>query len=329
MKDGGHRIAVAGCKHTTLEFIEALERNGHSVSLLITIGPELAERAEVAGYMDLAQRVGREERMRLYSAETYSLKAEKDQAALETEEIDILFVIGWQRLIPAWLLERLEIGAFGCHGSSKPLPYGRGRSPMNWSLLQNKTSFFSYLFKYSPGVDDGGVVGELVFRIDSWDTCLTLHYKNTLGMIRLALEFLDEVRAGTWSCKAQSEEGATYYPKRSPEDGLIVWSDSSYDVFCLVRSVTRPFAGAFSFLDPSGSNRLRIWRGIPFDGDLTSRQSPGVVEYVFDGGEFLVRCGVGCFLVQDYCIEGSGEVTVGLELSNAGRARPLFDNVPV
>ena len=60
---------------------------------------------------------------------------------IKSLNIDIIFCMGWQRLIPEWLLNDLSVGAFGMHGSNKPLPHGRGRSPLNWSLIQDKNMF--------------------------------------------------------------------------------------------------------------------------------------------------------------------------------------------
>src|SRR3989338_7611323 len=59
-------------------------------------------------------------------------------------------VAGYMDLRP--FLKSLSVGAFGMHGSSKPLPFGRGRSPINWSLIQDKKIFYTHLFQYLPGV---------------------------------------------------------------------------------------------------------------------------------------------------------------------------------
>ncbi len=125
------RIGIAGCKHTTLELIDALCRAGFKPDQLITISPEEGQRAEVAGYMDLRDPM-QKRGIPVYTAQSYSLKNETDQAAILPLKLDALFVMGWQRLIPEWFLNSLSIGAFGMHGSSKRLPYGRGRSPPAW-----------------------------------------------------------------------------------------------------------------------------------------------------------------------------------------------------
>src|SRR5262249_4949231 len=155
-------VAMVGCKHTTKELILGLERHGYAVDHCMTITPQLAESQQVAGYMDLRPFL-KEKGIPYTLAHKYSLKSDEDRERLLSLKLDMLLVMGWQRLIPDWWLESLSIGAFGMHGSSKPLPNGRGRSPMNWSLIQNKDVFYTHLFQYKPGVDEGPVVGAQIF----------------------------------------------------------------------------------------------------------------------------------------------------------------------
>jgi methionyl-tRNA formyltransferase len=241
----------------------------------------------------------------------------------------MLLVIGWQRLIPNWFLESLSIGAFGMHGSSRPLPYGRGRSPMNWSLIQNKDRFYTHLFRYRPGVDDGDIVAVQIFDITPHDTCLTLHHKNTLSMIRLAGEALPSLLAGTATFTPQPPEVPTYYPKRTEEDGLIYWTDTSLEIYNLIRGVTDPFPGAFSYLDNDPGARMRIWRAIPFDTRLTWPESaPGEIVAVFVGGEFVVKTGDSTLLVQHYDGGPLTHADIGRRLGDLGTPRKVWENLP-
>src|SRR5688572_9713863 len=148
----GKKIGIAGCKHTTKDLILGLKRNGLRIDHCLTLTPEKAQSHEVAGYYDLRVFLD-EEQIPFTIANNYNLKSKEDQEKLLPLGLDILLVMGWQRLIPEWYLNALSVGAFGMHGSSKPLPHGRGRSPMNWSLLQGKTIFYTHLFQYKPGID--------------------------------------------------------------------------------------------------------------------------------------------------------------------------------
>ncbi|MGH3144625.1 MAG: methionyl-tRNA formyltransferase [Rubrobacter sp.] len=321
------RVAAVGCKHTTKDLILGLQRCGFRFDHCITIDPEMGKEQMVAGYMNLVPFL--ESQGIPYTVSSrYDLKSAADREALLSLELDALLVMGWQRLIPAWWLESLSIGAFGMHGSSRPLPHGRGRSPMNWSLVQGKDLFYTHLFQYKPGVDDGPIVGVQTFDINPHDDCLTLHFKNTVSMIRLCATHLPAILDGSARLTPQPEEAATYYPKRSEEDGLIYWEDSTNQICNLVRAVTEPFPGAFSFLDDA-DRKIRIWTAQPFDTRLQYPQArPGEIVEVFYNGMFVVRTGDATALVTrsegyDFSTED-----VGSFLGTRNTSRKKWESLP-
>jgi methionyl-tRNA formyltransferase len=310
------KIAFAGCKDTTYECISSLLEQNIRVDLLITIDPETALKNNVAGYMDLRS-FAEENNIPLYVCDKYSLNSDKDREFLSSLKIDLLFVIGWQRLIPLWLLEKLNIGAFGMHGASKPLPYGRGRSPMNWSIIQNKKLFITNLFKYRPGVDDGDILDTQIFDLNDYDTAETAHYKNTLSMIKLIENNIQNLLNCNYKLKPQMSQEPTYYPKRTEEDGCIFWKENSSDIYNLVRAVTKPFPGAFTFYE---DKKIRIWRCYPFDSRLFDPYiKPGTILHVFVNGDFIVKTGDGSIIVKEYeTPEGNFILKKGIALNSAG-----------
>jgi methionyl-tRNA formyltransferase len=290
-------IVFVGCKDTTYECMSSLIELGYKIDLLITIDASTAERNNVAGYMDL-QKFARENNISVYICKKYSLKSKEDQDALITSSMDLLLVIGWQRLIPEWLLERLSVGAFGMHGASKPLPFGRGRSPMNWSLIQNKNIFITNLFKYNIGVDDGDILATQIFDLNEFDTANTAHYKNTLSMINLLKKNIDFLLNSNFSLRKQIDLEPTFYPKRTESDGCIFWERDSDEIYNLIRAVTKPFPGAFTFYK---NVKIKIWRGYPFDTRLFDPYiEPGKILHIFNNGDFIVKTGNGSFLVIEY-----------------------------
>jgi methionyl-tRNA formyltransferase len=298
-RTSGARLAVAGSKTTTVETVLRLASLGHDVSLLITLTPDQAERSQVAGYADLRP-VARDLGIEVYHPASYALTSEDDRAALADLGLDCLLVIGWQRLIPAWLLETLRLGAYGMHGSAEPLPRGRGRSPMNWALAQGRESFLTHLFRYDAGVDSGAVIARQRFDITPWDDCETLHFKNRMAMTRLLNLHLPSMLDGTATAIPQRGDiEPTYLDKRSPEHGRILWQEHSMrSLHNHIRAQTHPFPGAFSHLEGS-SERFHFWSGHPFDTHLTDLDElPGTVVELFHDGSFLVTTWDGSVLVR-------------------------------
>jgi len=302
------KTAIFGCKYTTKFLVENLDLR---IGSIITIDPPQGEKHQVADYCDLRKEL--DGRRDIYQARRYDLKDGEDIERINALGIDLAFVIGWQRLIPPEILRRLTIGAFGMHGSALNLPLGRGRSPLNWSIIEGRRFFHTNLFRYDAGADSGDILDTLGFAISEHDTAETLHYKNTLAMKHLIDRNIQGLLSGECVLKRQREAAPTYYPKRSPEDSLIDWSRDVFYIERFIRAVTRPFNGAFTFI---GGEKVTLWRAQLFDTvdfGYAGREYGQIVE-LFPNGKFLVNCLGGTLLVSEYVY--AGKMGKGLRMDN-------------
>lgn len=290
------KLAIAGNQAATRDLAATLMREGYRFDLIINCGPEKAHM--ISGYVDLAT-FAQEHDISLYRPKVYTLKSEEDQKGLLHYGIDAVILNGWQRLLPDWLLLNLRLGAYGMHGSSEPLPKGRGRSPLNWSLIEEKERFITHLLKLDVGVDSGYIVDALQFDINPWDTIESLYYKNEIAQFRLLKKHLPSILAGTVIARPQpANVEPTYYPQRRPEDGIIRWEQTSLAVYNLVRAVAKPYPGAFTYL---GGKKMMIWVAHPFDTKITYPGAvPGQVVERFSTGKFVVATGDGTVLVDEW-----------------------------
>ena len=161
-------LVYASCTEPGRDVLEALLDAGAPVDELVTIPPEMAERHGVCKYAHL-QDVGEAHGIPVYHPEEYAM-TEADYDHFATRDADLLVVNGWQRLIPAEVLETFTHGALGNHGSAMGLPKGRGRSPLNWSLIQGYDRFLLSVIRLAPGADDGDVVTTRKFDLNEFDT---------------------------------------------------------------------------------------------------------------------------------------------------------------
>jgi UDP-4-amino-4-deoxy-L-arabinose formyltransferase/UDP-glucuronic acid dehydrogenase (UDP-4-keto-hexauronic acid decarboxylating) len=291
-------VILFGCKDTTLHVARFLSELCDRVTL-VTISPEKGAEQEVAGYVNLVPYGSLFER--IHTARRYDLKSDDDVSFLRSLTCDLGIAVGWQRLIPPNILELFSVGVFGMHGSAQDLPFGRGRSPMNWSIIEGRGWFYTNLFRYQAGVDDGPILDTDCFSINDSDTAESLHYKNTLSLIKLLRNNWPNFVRGELRLKQQKAGEGSYYPKRNPSDGLIDWSDTVFNIERMVRAVTRPFYGAFSYLE---SHEIRIYRASLFYTDLETHQFKdklyGEICDVFPNGKFLVRGNGGVLLVHEF-----------------------------
>ena len=56
----------------------------------------------------------------------------------------------------------------------------------------------------------------------------------------------------------QDHSQATYCLRRAPEDGLIDWTLPGKEILKLIRAISRPYPGAFSYYDRK--HKVIIWR---------------------------------------------------------------------
>lgn len=99
---------------------------------------------------------------------------------MEENEFEIAVSMGWQRLIPKYVLDKFAYGVYGFHGNCGYLPFGRGRSPLNWSIIQGDTRFNLNLFRYDENADSPNVFATEMFSITSHDDIRTAQYKNMI-----------------------------------------------------------------------------------------------------------------------------------------------------
>ena len=177
-------IVMCGCHTGGVKAIEGLLSAGYKFNWFVCLTPEQSKKYHISGYYDY-RNIADKYNIPYYIPESYSLKSKKDANFFYQNKFDLLLQGGWQRLFPKDIIQSLKIGAIGLHGSSDKLPKGRGRSPMNWSLIEGKKRFLMHLFMIKPGVDDGGIIAIDDFDITLFDDIETLYFKYSLTYKKL------------------------------------------------------------------------------------------------------------------------------------------------
>jgi methionyl-tRNA formyltransferase len=173
--------------------------------------------------------------------------ASESIAQLKTLAGDLFVLAGYGKIVRKELFELPRLGAINLHAGK--LPKYRGSSPMNWALINGEKSFTLSIIKVDSGVDTGDVLMEKTFPVSINDTIVDLHkIANQTFPVMLAM-ILKQLSKGKVKGKVQSDKGASYYPLRFPEDGLIVWDDlTAEQVHNQIRALTEPYPCAFTFI---------------------------------------------------------------------------------
>lgn len=293
-------IVLCGCQQIGVALIENLTIAGIQIAHIVTITHEKALQQKVSGYVDYAD-VANRHNIPIYYADKYSLRSIKDEQFFEDHKFDLLIQGGWQRLFPDFVLNNLNVGAIGVHGSADFLPKGRGRSPINWSIIEGKKRFVFHFFLMKPGIDDGNVFHVEMVDINEWDDCETIYLKNILVTARCIISNINTLLYGSIRIYEQQGE-PTYYPKRTPEDGKINFNLDVYQLYNFVRAISRPYPGAYGFIN---GNKITIWKAQPFDTRIdTISHQIGEIIYK-EENRFIVKVAGGLMLVSDFEIENN------------------------
>ena len=173
---------------------------------------------------------------------------------------DILVSVYFRQIIPEALLRLAGHGGVNLHGSL--LPKYRGRAPVNWMLVNGETEGGASLHVMTRRPDRGPLVGQIAFPITSRETGLSLLNKVAQAGSELLQRCLPKWLDGSLVSVKQGPGGFTC-GRRGPADGVIDWTRPAREIYNQVRAVTRPYPGAFGFLD---GRCVDVWWAEVMDG---------------------------------------------------------------
>ncbi|MEI7211836.1 bifunctional UDP-4-amino-4-deoxy-L-arabinose formyltransferase/UDP-glucuronic acid oxidase ArnA [Pectobacterium versatile] len=220
---------------------------------------------------------------------------------------DVIFSFYYRTLLSDDILQLPAFGAFNLHGSL--LPRYRGRAPVNWVLVNGETQTGVTLHKMVSRADAGDIVAQSVVAIDDDDTALTLHGKCRTAAAALLAQQLPLIRSREITLTLQDESRASYFGRRTAADGLIDWHKSAREINNLIRAVTEPYPGAFTFL---GERNVTIWRARVVKDKIGGE--PGAI---ISTSPLVVACG------EDALEIVSGQSETGLYMSGSRLAAEM------
>jgi methionyl-tRNA formyltransferase len=310
-RSGPGRIALLSNHFSGRVKLDYWLRHGLLPEGIVTMDETLAQKCSVSGYSDFSE-VARRNGIELYRVHSPSLKHAEDLEYFRSRRFDLIVIGGWQRLVPAEILRTARIGAVAEHGSGAPLPRGRGRSPINWTIIGGSDCFVVHIFFAAEDADSGAVIDSETFEITAFDTVETVYFKVGICTARMLLQNLDGLLDGTAKGTPQDPSvEPTYFRKRSEADDFIDWAaESTRQVHDHIRASTHPYPMAKSRLEGS---ILHFIEAHPFDGRMEFPDvAPGEIIQVFPGGGLLVKTLDGSLLVKKYRCDG--EPRAGLVL---------------
>jgi methionyl-tRNA formyltransferase len=229
---------------------------------------------------------------------------EKTIKRLKAISPDYIFVVGLSQLVGRDVLKCALKGVIGLHPTA--LPNFRGRAPMVWQILLGVRESKITMFLMNQGVDAGDIIGQEPYIINDTDYAEDLDRKGLIALRSLAKRVLNQIKTDTIKPVRQNEAEATYLLMRTPEDGQIDWSLPCEKIQCLVRAVSRPFPGAFSYYE---GVKVVFWRADYLENTKYIGMPGQIAEISND--KIDVLCNDGMLRVYEYEIGGGIKLKPG------------------
>jgi methionyl-tRNA formyltransferase len=202
---------------------------------------------------------------------------------------DLILSVYYRHMIGTKILAMPPLGAWNMHGSL--LPKYRGRAPINWAVLHGEPRIGMTLHRMVKSADAGAVVDQDGVDIGPRDTAEQA-FRKVMPCARRVLERrIDALLAGTVKETPQDEAQANYFGGRKPEDGRIVWTQTSLQIFNLIRAVTDPYPGAF--VDVGGARLMAWWAETDTPAVRALSGRPGSAGEVLSVSPLVVATGDG------------------------------------
>jgi methionyl-tRNA formyltransferase len=279
------KLVVCAYNNVGYACIEELLQQGGDIKLIFTHEDSLSEEIWFKSVKELALQHS-------IPFVTSSINLPENIEKLKKIAPDFIFSFYYRNMIKPEVLEIPKMGALNMHGSY--LPKYRGRVPVNWAVINGETETGATLHYMVEKPDAGDIVDQEKVLIEFRDTAYDVFNKVTeaaVKVIRRSYPLLAEGRANRISMDLKA---GSYFGGRKPEDGLIDWKKSATEIYNLVRGVTHPFPGAFTF---QNGKKVLIWKAFP----VTGKGEPGKVV---SSDPYVIGTGDGLLEIIDMEIEG-------------------------
>lgn len=293
---------ISGVKfgHDLLSHI--LENGYEKISLIVSYDDNKKEIfSDYVSFDDLSSKFN------ITNLKVQNINDENNVNVIKQIKPDLILVMGWSQILKDTIIKIPKKGVIGSHPTE--LPKYRGRAPIPWSIIKGLKESALTFFYIQEGVDDGDIVDQQKFIISEHDDATSIYNKIINIGKEMILKNLNLIESGSVNrIKQDNSQFIEYWPKRTPDDGLIDWSNTAQEIHTLIRATTFPYPGAFTFFKNS---KLRIWKASYLDEQSTGQ---GIVMEISDHG-VKIGTGKGVVILEKISINDNPETSTSLVFS--------------
>mgnify|MGYP006162305099 CR=1 FL=1 len=298
-------IVCVGSNIESMLCLQKFKANNITISGLVTLPFQKQKRG--SDYRDLTPFCNKNS---IPFFRTTNINSSETKKWLSDINPDYIFILGWSQIFDKELIDLPKQYIIGSHPSD--LPYGAGRAPVVWTILEDLRKSAVSFFKITKEVDAGNLVLQKHFKIDEGSNSSYLYKLISKNLAAGFLEISSQILASNLQEKKQDLSQRTIRKKRVFLDGKLEFSNSAIEVDKLIRATTEPYPGAFSYYN---SERYTFWKS-KLSYEKNQNCNEGEILKI-ENNRLLVQCKK--YSIWLYDISDSNENSISVNIFKVGK----------
>ena len=167
---------------------------------------------------------------------------------IKNYKCDLFVSMSFDQIFKKDIIKFMKHKIINCHAGK--LPFYRGRSVLNWVLINDEKEFGITVHYIDEGIDSGDIILQRSYEITDLDDYSTLLNKAYVKCSEILYDAILMFKKGDVKAKKQIDFDpvGSYFSKRKKGDEILNWNQSSREIFNFVRAICNPGPSARAFI---------------------------------------------------------------------------------
>ncbi len=304
------KIGFMGRSRMLLDTIKLIARDdNHVVAFVWTSKSEDYNNCTAKEFEEISNKIGCDY--------FFSTKVEEIEPLIEFDEVDLILSMNFVNIIPQSFLKKIKHGVINAHAGD--LPRYKGNAVANWAIINNEKKIVLTMHKMTSELDSGPIYIQEEFKLNEKKDIGDVYSWMEKITPKLFFETISRIEKGKRPKKQSDNKAMRTFPRKL-EDSKIDWTEGIENILRLIRASTRPFPGAFCFLNNNKDKRVNIFSGEKINLKYNFYAIDGqILEYGKD--YFCVASKNKAIKVTDFSLNGLNKKDSLNEIVNSMRNR--------
>ena len=188
-----------------------------------------------------------------------NINSKKNINILKKFNSDLLISMSYNQIFKKIFFKIMKKKIINCHAGA--LPFYRGRSPINWAIINGERKIGITTHFVDLKIDNGDIIEQKFLKIKKKDTFKTILEKCYIACPKQLYGVIRKIRNKTIKTIKQSSisKKGSYYPKRKKGDEIINFNNDYNSLNNFVRGLFFPSIGARFFYNKKSFSVLETY----------------------------------------------------------------------